>query len=470
MSTVLVSFHHDLRLDHHPALACACRECGVVVPAVVLDTQAPAYRAPGAASNWYLHHSLSKLQESIKRLGSKLVLRTGDLHAEVLDLLDACNADTVFWNRSSDPAERDREDVLIAKIQARGLSVRTFHCDALFAPGSVLNKQGTPYKVFTPFYKACLALGPPKSPLPAPTRIPAASMSIRSLELQELGLLPTQNWAAGFPQVWTPGEEAAHEGLHNFLETGLASYAHARDELGRYGTSRLSAALHVGEMSVRRIWHVLASQGGAVAAPYLRQLVWRDFARSLLYHAPHTVTEPLNEKFSTFPWRVHAGQLKAWQQGRTGYPVVDAGMRELWQTGYMHNRARMITGSFLVKDLRMQWRAGERWFWDTLVDADLANNVMGWQWISGCGADAAPYFRIFNPVSQGQKFDPAGEYVRRWVPELTRVPNRWLHCPWTASAADLKEWGVYLGRTYPLPVVDHAEARKEALRAWQSIR
>lgn len=470
MSTGLVLFGNDLRLDDHPALFRACAKCDTLVLAYVLDEHPPRYRHPGAASNGYLHHSLIALQQALRRKNRELILRRGDGIPTILHLVEACRADQVYWNRSADPVVVEWENRLIDALKERGVSAHTFQCETLFPMGAVLNGQGAPYKVFTPFYKACLRVGPPNKPLSAPARIPAGSGSISLLNIEQLGLLPKRDWAKTFSEFWSAGESAAHEQLVRFLDDGLFSYAHARDELGRMGTSRLSAALHFGELSVRRVWHILADQCGASSEPFLRQLLWREFARSLLDFAPHTVTKPLNARFNDFPWRTDATQLRAWHQGQTGYPVVDAGMRELWQTGYMHNRARMIVGSFLVKDLRLHWREGERWFWDTLVDADLANNVMGWQWIGGCGADAAPYFRIFNPVTQGQKFDPTGDYVRRWVPELSKVPNRWLHAPWTAMPQDLESWGIRLGRDYPPPVVEHSQARKEALDAWRSIR
>jgi deoxyribodipyrimidine photo-lyase len=334
--------------------------------------------------------------------------------------------------------------------------------------------------VFTPFWKACLEQSQPERLVSSPRRIPAPKHWPKSLALEELGLEPKPNWARGFSEVWKPGSEGAADALKQFVTAGVASYGTERDRPDHRGTSRLSPQLHFGELSPRQVWHAI--RGGSKPSarsraakhndvhPYLRQLGWREFAHQLLFHFPQTVDQPLREKFERFPWKTDARPLKAWQKGRTGYPIVDAGMRELWTTGWMHNRVRMIAASFLVKNLLIPWQQGAEWFWDTLVDADLANNTLGWQWTAGCGAYAAPFFRIFNPVLQGRKFDPHGDYVRRWVPEIKLLPSRWIHEPWSAPTAVLVSAGIRPGKDYPAPIVDHSEARKRALAAYRRLK
>jgi deoxyribodipyrimidine photo-lyase len=336
----------------------------------------------------------------------------------------------------------------------------------------VENKSGKPFQVFTPFWKNCLAKPDPAEPLPAPARIPAPDKWPDSLPLAALELEPRIDWAAGMRAAWTPGEAGAQDRLAHFFSGAAERYGAARDIPGIEGTSRLSPHLHFGEISPRQVWHAARLSGiaGWRESRYLAEVGWREFAHHLLYHFPRTPVEPLRPEFARFPWRENDEALKAWQRGLTGYPVVDAGMRELWATGWMHNRVRMIVASFLVKDLLISWTEGAWWFWDTLVDADLAQNTLGWQWTAGCGADAAPYFRVFNPSGQGEKFDADGSYVRRWCPELARVPQEWLHRPWEAPAAVLAAAGVVLGRNYPKPIVDHAAARDFALKAFASLK
>ncbi|MFM7250317.1 MAG: cryptochrome/photolyase family protein, partial [Planctomycetaceae bacterium] len=350
----------------------------------------------------------------------------------------------------------------------------------LFEPVHVATKEGKPYQVFTPFWRALLARDEPEEPLPAPKKLvaaPPAGRAGKTVPIDGLGLLPAIDWAAGLRAAWTPGEAAARRRLDAFLGR-LDRYDTERDRPDHDGTSALSPHLHFGEISPRRIWHaVRAAVGGRPAArittggaeSYLRELGWREFATHLLWHFPHTADAPLRGDYARFPWVDDPVGLRAWQRGRTGFPVVDAGMRQLWNTGWMHNRVRMIVASFLVKDLRVSWLEGARWFWDTLVDADLAANTLGWQWAAGCGADAAPYFRIFNPQSQGERFDPAGDYVRRFVPELKRLDADAIHAPAAAGALLLRGAGITLGRDYPEPIVDHAEARKLALAALAEV-
>jgi deoxyribodipyrimidine photo-lyase len=346
----------------------------------------------------------------------------------------------------------------------------------LCEPWTLATKVGKPYQVFTPFWKACQASASPPPPTPAPRRLPAPEKWPASLALAEFKLEPAIDWAGGLRSTWQPGEKGAQALLDRFLRSALADYRTERDRPDRLGTSRLSPHLHFGEVGPGQIWHAISdaardagAQRQAAAEWYLRELGWREFAHHVLFHFPHTTDEPLRQEFARFPWRSDAKALRAWQRGRTGYPLVDAGMRELWHTGWMHNRVRMVVASFLVKHLLIPWQEGAAWFWDTLVDADLANNSLGWQWTAGCGADAAPFFRIFNPVSQGSKFDEQGEYVRRWVPELARMPAQWIHQPWAAPPQVLDEAEVKLGVTYPWPIVEHVEARKRALEALAAV-
>jgi deoxyribodipyrimidine photo-lyase len=342
----------------------------------------------------------------------------------------------------------------------------------------VTNQQGRAFQVFTAYWRACAKLPRPSAPTAAPRRVPAPTVWPASVSLGDLALEPSIDWAGGLRAAWKPGVRGAAGKLRQFLNEGFTSYTTGRDRPDLAGTSRLSPHLHFGEISPRQVWHALRSRlvksrsanADAAAQAYLRDLGWREFAHHLLLHFPRTVAEPLRPQFARFPWSRDTRSLRAWQRGRTGYPIVDAGMRELWTTGWMHNRVRMIVASFLVKHLLIDWRAGAAWFWDTLVDADLANNTLGWQWVAGCGADAAPYFRIFNPVLQGRKFDPDGGYVRRWVPELAALPPEWIHAPWEAPQAVRGSASVRLGEHYPRPIVDHRFARDRALRALRSIR
>lgn len=394
--------------------------------------------------------------------------------AEVLrDLIRETVAEAVFWNRRYESAVIERDQVIKSALKAKAIDAQSFNSGLLFEPWSIETKSGTPYQVFTPFWNACLASTPPARPLPSPKEIPAPAAWPESLSLADLELEPTIDWADGIRKAWTPGTSGARQGLQRFLKTSASGYNETRDLPATTGTSRLSPHLRFGEISPRRIWHELTEWGADASRdpqPYLRQLAWREFAHHLLYHFPHTADRPLRLNFENFPWATNARNFGAWQQGRTGYPLVDAGMRELWTTGWMHNRVRMVVASFLVKDLLISWTEGARWFWDTLVDAELANNTFGWQWTAGCGADATPFFRIFNPVLQGKKFDPNGDYVRRWVPEIGLLPNRWIHSPWDAPADVLETAGVDLGKNYPHPIVDHAASRKLALDAYAAIR
>jgi deoxyribodipyrimidine photo-lyase len=474
----IVWFRNDLRLEDNLALLAASRRGRPVIPLFVWAPDEEDW-APGAASRWWLHQSLAGFDRQLRKLGSRLTIRTGPSLAALQSLCAETGADAVFWNRRYEPAVFERDAQVAEAVQGR-IEANSFPGYLLHEPGSILTKTGAPYQVFTPFWKACQALPEPANPQPAPVRVPAPKGWPDTVRLADLELEPRIDWASGFRAAWQPGSQGAAAALEEFVSRGAAAYAEARDRPGRTGTSGLSPHLHFGEVSPRQVWHAVsgrsrrgrpnhapkANEGGA----YLRQLGWREFAYHLLFHFPHTVQRPLSPEFERFPWKANARALRAWRQGLTGYPIVDAGMRELWTTGWMHNRARMIAASFLVKDLLIPWQQGAEWFWDTLVDADLANNTLGWQWTAGCGADAAPFFRIFNPVLQGRRYDPHGTYVRRWVREINHLPDRWIHEPWNAPAEVLASAGVRLGKDYPMPVVDHSEARKRALQAYWRLK
>jgi len=468
--TAILWFRRDLRVSDNPALRAAMVGGRLVVPAFVWAPQEEAEWAPGAASRWWLHQSLEELRGALERRGSRLAIRRGPSADALLRLAQECAADTVFWNACYEPAELARERAVEAALHAAGIAVRRFPGNLLFEPGTIRNSSGGPFQVFTAFWKACVRTPGPEPPAATPKRVPGPAKWPDSLTVRELRLEPEIDWAGGLRAAWQPGEAGAARKLKAFLLESASAYAEDRDRPDRAGTSRLSPHLHFGEVSARQIWRVAHGGGSRAPESYLRQLVWREFAHHLLYHYPDTPREALRPHFRSFPWLQDAKGLSAWQRGKTGYPLVDAGMRELWQTGWMHNRVRMVTASFLVKHLMIRWQEGAAWFWDTLLDADLANNTLGWQWCAGLGADAAPYFRIFNPVTQGEKFDPEGRYVRRWVPELARLPGRWIHQPWRAPAPVLAAAGVELGRTYPRPIVGHQAARERALAAFASLR
>lgn len=479
MPTTIVWYSRDLRTDDHPALAAAAPR-GAVVPVFVFDPSEGGRWSPGGASRWWLHHSVRALAASLDKLGSPLVIRRGNPAGELASVAKAVGADTVMFTESIEPYAQRTDDAVEHTLSKAGLEVERFPPNLIWPVGSVLTKKGEPSQVFTPFWRAGLAGGTPEKPVPAPRKLAApasAPKSAGSLALDDLGLLPAIDWTGGMHARWTPGEAGASTLLKDFVGDRLEHYHADRDRLDIPGWSALSPHIHFGEISVRRLWHAIADTPGweqeEGRETYLREVGWREFAQHLLNHFPHTTDQPLREHFNRFPWSNNTAHLRAWQRGMTGYPVVDAAMRNLWAEGWMPNRARMIVASFLCKHLLIPWQRGAEWFWDTLVDADLGSNTLGWQWTAGCGADAAPYFRIFNPISQGEKFDPQGDYVRRWVPELARLRAPSIHKPWEASPIELAAAGVVLGGrggTYPLPIVDHAAARARAMAAFDRIK
>jgi deoxyribodipyrimidine photo-lyase len=461
----------DLRLTDNAALTAAAAQ-GPVLCVYVLDDETPGDWQMGGAGRWWLHHSLTALAQHLP-----LVLRRGPADRQIAALLAETGATSVHFARDYAPWAEALERKVKAACEAAGASCHRYGGFLLHEPEAIRNGSGEPYRVYTPFSKACFAAGEPKPLKPAP-RFTAFTGAVKGDRLEDWGLLPTKpDWAKGFSELWTPGEDGAAARLKAFIKTGLSSYADERDRPDRDVTSRLSPYLHFGEISPAQVWHAArkaqVAAGGKLdraAEKFLKEVLWREFSYHLLHHWPTLPAEPFRPEFRGFPWRSDAAGLKVWQRGQTGYPIVDAGMRELWATGIMHNRVRMIAASFLIKDLLIPWQEGERWFWDTLVDADIGNNAASWQWVAGCGADAAPYFRIFNPVLQGEKFDPQGAYVRKWVPELARLPDEFIHRPWEAPRLVLAAAGIEPGRDYPHPVVDHGKARDAALAAFQEIK
>ncbi|MBP2297878.1 cryptochrome/photolyase family protein [Azospirillum picis] len=482
---IIVWFRNDLRLADNPALAAAVQDSAThgapVIPLYILEDEATDATAPssaralGGAQRWWLHGSLERLGACCTRRGSPLLLRRGDAGAVLEALVAETGAGSVLWNRRYAPALAARDAAVGERLKERGVDVRSFNAGLLAEPWTVSKKSGGHFKVFTAFWRHLAATLSPPRPTRAPATLKAPKDRPAGDALADWTLLPTKpDWAAGLRERWVPGEVAAQSRLAAFLDGPVGAYAAGRDRPDQDGTSALSPYLAFGELGPRQIWH--AARHAADARPelapgievFLREIGWREFQYHLLHHVPDLPDEPLDRRFAGFPWRTDAAGFRAWRRGRTGYPIVDAGMRQLWETGWMHNRVRMIAASFLVKDLLLSWQQGERWFWDTLVDADLAQNVGNWQWVAGSGADASPFFRVFNPVLQGGKFDPEGDYVRRYVPELAGLPRRWIHQPWAAPAEVLRKAGVTLGKDYPHPVLDHGAARDRALTLYRT--
>ena len=466
---IIVWLRRDLRLQDNPALLAAAATDSPLILLFICGPDEDKANATGAASRWWLHQSLRAFALTLVPLRARLCIRRGHTRQVIGELCATSCANAVYFNRRYEVAGHAVDRAVAQDLDSVGVAVRTFAGNALVAPGTISTQSGSPFRVFTPWYKRFrdAAVIPP--PAPAPTTLRLAEHTA-GLQVDDLDLLPRVKWHVGLAAAWTPGESGARAAVEGFRPM-VGQYGSRRDTPSDSGTSRLSPHLHFGEISARQIWHRVGEgcQPGT-AEEFRRQLGWRDFAIQLLWYFPETVDQPMADKFAAFPWREDSTDLRAWQRGKTGYPLVDAGMRQLWQTGWMHNRVRMVVGSFLVKHLLIDWRAGASWFADTLVDADLANNTMGWQWIAGCGADAAPYFRIFNPIRQSQRFDSAGAYIRRWVPELKALDSKSIHAPWEMPDLLLHAAGVRLGVDYPHPIVDHQAARNRALRAYSTIK
>ena len=488
MNPAIVWFRHDLRLADNPALHAAAASkrplvCVYLCPEKTAHhAQSRAPRSLGAASRWWLHGSLHALDAALAKHGGRLTILQGAADDTLTTLAAAVGAEAVYWNRRYDEPGRALDAVLETTLKQRGVTVATFNGHLLHEPATIRNQSGKAFRVFTAYWRAVLKLGTPAAPLGAPRKLHFHALpqqfKLKPVPLTRLGLEPKKpDWAGGLRATWSPGEAAAHIHLRRFLATALSEYSTDRDRPDQPGTSRLSPYLCFGNLSVRQVWHIAHATVRKHPAPgkqrqlarFLAELGWREFNYQILYHHPDLAERNFQPRFDPLRWRTDRRGLQAWQRGRTGYPIVDAGMRELWATGWMHNRVRMVAASFLIKHLLIDWRSGEKWFWDTLVDADPANNPANWQWVAGSGADAAPYFRIFNPILQGEKFDPHGDYVRHWVPELARLPSKLIHKPWTAKAEQLAAAGVRLGKTYPRPLVDHDMARRRALRNVKSL-
>ena len=477
----IIWFREDLRVSDHPALTAAAKTRAPLICLYVLDEESPALKPPaarpfGGAARWWQAQSLRALSTQLDKLGVPLVLRRGRTVDIIVAIARETNAGTVFFNEIAQAPHMKLADELTAALAGLDIGTQQFPGDLLVQPMAIRNKEGRGLRVFTPFWKRILGMGHPAEPLPAPKKL-IPGPAIASDDLADWALEPTKpDWAGGLREMWTPGEAGAHAHLRAFLKSGVAGYSGDRDRPDRAGTSRLSPHLRAGEISPRQVWH--AAQFAAAEHPklapdinkFLSEVGWREFCRHLLYDVPDLAERNLQTSFDGFPWKVDDKALHAWQRGQTGYPIVDAGMRELWHTGVMHNRIRMVVASFLVKHLLIDWRDGERWFWDTLVDADAGSNLANWQWVAGSGADAAPYFRVFNPILQGEKFDPDGIYVRRWVPELKDMPSKLIHQPWTATPLELASAGVTLGKSYPMQIVDHKVGRERALAAYATTR
>ena len=470
--TAIHWFRQDLRLSDNPALDSAA-QYETLIPIYILDEVNSGEFKMGAASKWWLHQSLTKLNDS---LDGKLLVYQGNPHEILNKLIEEQEVSYVTWNRCYEPWRIDRDKEIKRNFEDKNVTVESFSASLLWEPWTISKDDGTPYRVFTPFYKkGCLNSEEPRLPAGKVDLSNLYSEDLSSDSITDLNLLPTIKWYESFEEEWNPGEIGAEQNLNSFLDSGLLNYKEGRNFPSQEFVSRLSPHLHFGEISPNEVWYRAKTKEGISGiekslAHFHSELGWREFSYYLLYHFPDLPNKNFQEKFDIFPWQENEEFLALWQKGNTGYPIVDAGMRELWQTGYMHNRLRMIVGSFLVKNLLIDWRFGERWFWDCLVDADLASNSASWQWVAGSGADAAPYFRIFNPITQGLKFDPEGEYTKKYVPELRDLPNKYLFSPWEAPENILADAGIELGKNYPKPMVDLKLSRETALEAFATTK
>lgn len=465
--TSIFWFRQDLRLSDNPGLTQAVAS-GRVLPIYIFDDVHPGENIMGGAAKWWAHHSLSSLNKS---LDGNLNFYKGDPEKIIDDLVNRHDIKAVFWNRCYEPWRMERDARIKENLKKKGINAESFNGSLLWEPWEVLKDDGTPYKVFTPFYrKGCMAAQPPRQPLKSPAKL-ATVKDDKSIPLDNLEFMPRIRWDKQLEPHWDVSEFGAQKQLAEFLKNGLTGYKEGRNFPDKGHVSHLSPYLHSGEISPNQVWHAARMRGDSPDIDHFcSELGWREFSYSLLYHFPALPHKNWQKKFDSFPWQDNSEALRRWQKGMTGYPIVDAGMRELWQTGYMHNRVRMIVASFLIKNLLIDWRHGAHWFWDCLVDADLANNSASWQWVAGSGADAAPYFRIFNPIGQGEKFDGDGAYTRKYVPELATIPDRYLFEPWEAPEDVLRQAGVVLGKTYPKPIVDAGLSRARALDAFAKLK
>ncbi|WP_316359252.1 cryptochrome/photolyase family protein [Candidatus Neptunichlamydia sp. REUL1] len=458
-------FRQDLRLEHNPGLIESAKDAAVL-PIYILDDINAGKHKMGEASRWWLHHSLKSLSKSLR---GKLAFFKGDAKQILIELTKSENIQGVYWNRCYEPWRIQRDTNIKNALKKEGVQANSFNASLLWEPWEIYKKDGDPFKVFTPFYKnGCLSYEPPEKPLGPPKKLNISSTT-KGKPLDSLDLLSGKKWENKMSSYWKIGEIGAKERLKQFLKNGLEFYKKGRDFPSHDHVSRLSPHLHFGEISPNTVWYAVKGQNEN-HTHFRTELAWREFSYYLLYHFPTLPEKNFQKKYDKFQWKTNIKHLRLWKKGQTGIPLVDAGMRELWETGYMHNRLRMVTGSFLVKNLLLHWREGEAWFWDCLLDADLASNSASWQWVAGCGADAAPYFRIFNPTTQGEKFDPKGTYIRRFIPELKDLPIRYLFSPWTAPENVLREAGVKLGTTYPRPIVDLKKSREEALETFKGLK
>ena len=461
-------FRQDLRLSDNPALHNALNN-EQVLPVYILDNVNSGRYSVGGASCFWLHHSLKNLKEN---LNNNLSIYHGDPLQNLLEIIDRNNITSVYWNRCYEPWRIKRDTEIKSILESKGISVYTYNGSLLWEPWTIKKADGTPYKVFTPFFrKGCLNSEEPRKPLPKVSTSNFIVDKAHSLNIEDLSLIPSFRWDIQMESHWNIGEIGAYERLTKFIDSGIKHYKEGRNFPAKPFVSKISPHIHFGELSPNQAWYLAKEKGSDTNIDhFLSELGWREFSYCQLYYNPDLPRKNLQSKFDLFPWDKDAIKLAAWQKGQTGIPMVDAGMRELWITGAMHNRVRMIVGSFLVKNLLLHWHHGERWFWDCLVDADLASNSASWQWIAGCGADAAPYFRIFNPVTQGQKFDPDGEYIRKYIPEISELSNKYLFNPWEAPQEELDRAGVVIGKDYPKPIIDLKLSRQNALEAFKSLK
>lgn len=474
----LLWFRQDLRLKDNPALQAAIQTGNPILPLYIYDEDIGEEWKMGSASKVWLHSSLASLKESLQAISSDLYIRSGDTTQIIEALCQKLPIKFVFWNRLYEPFHIKRDTELKKNLKTYDINTESFNASLLFEPWTVQNKQEKPYRVFSQFWKTCLQYPSPPQPIEAPLNMNRAELPADTLNIRDLNLLPRNpDWSQTMQTEWSPGEKGALQRWQEFLYGNIIYYDKGRDIPGEEYTSKLSPHLHFGEISPRQIWWDVEAltKKDKNHARYMSEIGWREFSYHLLYHFSELPDQSIKTEFESFPWISESDAdyepfLTAWQKGQTGYPIVDAGMRELWATGWMHNRVRMIVASFLIKDLFIHWKKGEDWFWDCLVDADLANNAASWQWVAGSGFDASPYFRIFNPITQGEKFDPRGDYIRKWVPELKDLSQQYIHKPWEAGPITLKQANIDLGKTYPEPIVNHKRAREAALAAYQEMK